>query len=261
MDKLEIIKSEGGALTRPIEVPSIADILSAVVQKGVTQENIGTLENIVGLYERMEDKKAEREYVKALAALQAECQNVIATKDVDGKFRYAPFLDMWNATRPAVERNRFTLQWSQEHQGDKIRVTLTLQHLAGHKRDFTYAMRLGSSAPGTPAGSQLPVLDSITESRAKRRLLMDVLNIVVDAVTPAEDVGDGTMADQLESDALFKRLVVLEPEDEKRKGSERRFLALAGIESWNKIPKMVLPILQRLMTEKEKAALRKGAAA
>jgi hypothetical protein len=260
-DKLSIIKSESGAVARPSEAPSVADILSAVVQKGITQENIGTLEKIVGLYERMEDKKAERQYVQALAALQAECQNVIATKDVDGKFRYAPFLDIWNAVRPAVERNHFTLQWSQEHQGDKIKVTLTLQHLSGHKRDFTYAMRLGSNAPGTPSGAQAPVLDSQAESRAKRRLLMDALNIVVDAVTAADDVGDGTMASKEETEELFKRLVTLEPDDAKRTVSERRFLALAGVDKWNQIQKVVLPILQRLIIEKERAASRKGAAA
>lgn len=255
---LSVIKSEGGAVARPIEAPSVAEILRAVVEKGVTTESVGVVEKVVALYERMEDKKAEKEYTAALAALQSECQNVVATKDVDGKFRYAPFLDIWNAVRPAVERNHFTLQWSQEHQGDKIKVTLTLQHLSGHKRDFTYAMRLGSNAPGTPSGAQAPVLDSQAESRAKRRLLMDCLNVVCDSVTPAEDVGDGTMANQEESDALFKRLVVLEPDDEKRKASERRFLALAGVESWVKIPKIILPILRRLLSEKERAAAKRG---
>jgi hypothetical protein len=258
-NNLSVIKSEAGAVARPSEAPSVAEILRAVVEKGVTTESVGVVEKVVALYERMEDKKAEREYVAALSALQAECQNVIATKDVDGKFRYAPFLDIWNAVRPAVERNHFTLQWSQEHQGDKIKVTLTLQHLSGHKRDFTYAMRLGTNAPGTPAGAQAPVLDSQAESRAKRRLLMDALNVVCDCVTPAEDVGDGTMANQQESDALFKRLVVLEPDDEKRKASERRFLALAGVESWAKIPKIILPIMERLMSEKERAAAKRGA--
>lgn len=199
---------------------------------------------------------AEQQYAVALGALQRECETVIATKDVDGKFRYAPFLDIWQAVRPAVERNKFTLQWSQEHLGDRIAVHLTLQHEGGHKRDFHYAMRLGSNAPGTPAGSQAPVLDSITESRAKRRLLMDALNIVVDAVTPAEDVGDGTLANQEESDALFHRLVALGGDA----ASQKRFLALAGAEDWAHIPKNLLPILNRLMAEKEKAASKKGSA-
>ena len=251
-DNLSVIKSEAGAVARPVEAPSVAEILRAVVEKGVTTESVGVVEKVVALYERMEDKKAEREYTKALAALQVECQNVIATKDVDGKFRYAPFLDIWNAVRPAVERNHFTLQWSQEHQGDKIKVILTMQHLAGHKRDFTYAMRLGSKADGMSQGSQAPTLDSITESRAKRRLLMDALNIVVDAVTAAEDAGDGTLASKEETEELFKRLVVLEPDDAKRAVSERRFLALAGVDRWDQIQKVALPILQRLILEKER---------
>lgn len=246
---------------QPLAVRSTVDavdILRAAVAGGITAENMAVVERMTALVERQQDRQSERSYVAALAALQKECQNVIATKDVDGKFRYAPFLDIWNSVRPAVERNEFTLQWSQEHQGDKVKVTLTLQHVSGHKRDFTYGMRLGSNAPGTPAGSQLPVLDSITESRAKRRLLMDALNIVVDAVTSAEDAGDGTLATDAETDGIFKRLVELEPDDEKRKASERRFLALAGVASWNQIPKVVLPILQRLMTEKERAAIRKA---
>jgi hypothetical protein len=240
--------------------PDVAVMLKAIVDRGIKAEDVGALEKIVGLYERMEDKNAERQYAAALGALQSECQNVVATKDVDGKFRYAPFLDIWNAVRPAVERNRFTLQWSQRHLGDKIEVTLTLQHIAGHKRDFGYGMRLGTNAPGSPQGSQAPVLDSITESRAKRRLLMDALNIVVDAVTPAEDIGDGSLATQDDCDNLFKRLVVLVPEDDKRRDSERRLLALAGVTAWNQITKAVIPVLQRIMSDKERAAARKGAA-
>jgi hypothetical protein len=239
---------------QPLANVDAVDILRAAVAGGITTENVAVVERMAALVERQQDRQAERNYVAALAALQKECQNVIATKDVDGKFRYAPFLDIWNSVRPAVERNEFTLQWSQEHQGDKVKVTLTLQHISGHKRDFTYGMRLGSNAPGTPAGSQLPVLDSITESRAKRRLLMDALNIVVDAVTSAEDVGDGTMASDKETDDLFKRLAALGGDQ----SSQNRFLALAGVESWNRIPKVILPILERLMAEKEKAAARKA---
>lgn len=252
---------ESRALQRVEAQPAVAgstidavDILRAAVAGGITTENVAVVERMAALVERQQDRQSERNYVAALAALQKECQNVIATKDVDGKFRYAPFLDIWNSVRPAVERNEFTLQWSQEHQGDRVKVTLTLQHISGHKRDFTYGMRLGSNAPGTPAGSQLPVLDSITESRAKRRLLMDALNIVVDAVTSAEDAGDGTMASEKETDDLFKRLVALGGDQ----SSQNRFLALAGVESWNRIPKVILPIMERLMSEKEKAAARKA---
>jgi hypothetical protein len=215
-------------------------------------EKVEVMERLMALDRVAEDREAERKYAAALGKLQAQCQNVVALKDVDGKFRYAPFLDIWNSVRPAVERNGFTLQWSQDHLGDRIKVTLTLQHEAGHKRDFNYTMRLGSSAPGTPSGAQAPVLDSQAESRAKRRLLMDALNVVVDTITPAEDVGDGTLASEQDTTDLYNRLAAIG-------GDQKRFLALAGVEAWSMISKAALPILQRLMVEKERAT-RKGAA-
>lgn len=241
------------AVAKP--APNVADMLQAVIQGGVTQENVGALEKLCGLYERMEARSAEQKYAIALATLQKECSTVIATVDVDGKFRYAPFLDIWNAVRPAVERNGFTLQWDQEHLGDRVKKKLTLLHIAGHKTTREWTIRLGSSAPGTPAGSQAPVLDEIADSRAKRRLLMDALNIVVDAITPAEDVGDGTLASAEETDTLHKRLTVLGGDA----ASEKRFLALAGVQAWNQIAKVNLAILDRLLAEKERSARNKQA--
>jgi hypothetical protein len=252
-----VVRETGAVATLPTSQPIDAiAILRAAVQGGITSENVAVVERMAALVERQQDRNAERDYATSLAALQREVHNVAATKDVDGKFRYAPFLDIWNVVRPAVERNGFTLQWDQEHLGDRIKKKLTLQHVAGHKTTREWTIRLGTNAPGTPTGSQAPVLDEQADSRAKRRLLMDALNIVVDTVTPAEDVGNGELATQEETEALFKRLMALGADA----SSQKRFLALAGVEAWNMIPKATLPILKRLMLEKEKASSRKGAA-
>ena len=259
MNELEIVNREPGALARPepeMTPGSVLAMARAAMDRGMTAESVAVVERLFGLAERVDARQAEKSYAVALLKLQSECQNVVATKDVDGKFRYAPFLDIWNSVRPAVERNGFTLQWSQDHLGDRIKVILTLQHEAGHKRDFNYTMRLGTNAPGTPSGAQAPVLDSQAESRAKRRLLMDCLNVVVDTITTAEDVGDGTLASEQDTHDLYQRLAALGGDAT----SQKRFLALAGVEAWNMIPKAVLPILQRLMSEKERKATRKGAA-
>lgn len=248
------------ALTTPAETavarpaPSVAEMLQAVIQGGVTEANVGALEKLCGLYERMEARSAEQKYAVALAALQRECQNVVATHEVDGKFRYAPFLDIWQSVRPAVEKNGFTLQWDQEHLGDRVKKKLTLLHIAGHKTIREWTIRLGSNAPGTPTGAQAPVLDEQADSRAKRRLLMDALNIVVDATGSAEDVGDGSVLSQEESDALFQRLIAVN-------GDQRRFLAFAGAPDWAHIPKARLPELERLIARKEREAAGKGGAA
>ena len=82
---------------------------------------------------------------------------------------------------------------------------------------------------------------------------MDALNIVIDAVTPAEDAGNGALASEAETDELFKRLVSVGGGDD----SQKRFLNLAGVESWNEIPKNIMPILNRLVADKERAAAAK----
>jgi hypothetical protein len=228
-------------------VPSAVDILQAAMQHGITEANVAVVERMAALVERQQDRQAERDYAVALANLQKDCALVVATKDVDGKFRYAPFLDIWQAVRPHVEANGFTLQWDQEHLGDRIKKKLTLQHVSGHKTSREWTIRLGTNAPGTPTGSQAPVLDEIADSRAKRRLLMDALNIVVDAISPAEDVGDGTLASPEEAEALRARLLALG-------GDAKRFLAYAEVQDWQAIPKVAVPILSRLLAEKERAA-------
>lgn len=259
-ESLEVMARDAGPLAVERQQPTVADMLQAVVTGGITSDKVEVVERLCAMKERMDAREAERQYAIALGAMQRECENVIALKDVDGKFCYAPLLDIWNAVRPAVERNKFTLQWSQEHQGDKIKVTLTLQHEGGHKRDFFETMRLGSNAPGTPAGAQAPVLDSQAETRAKRRLLMNALNIVVDATGAAEDVGNGAVATPQEAAALQSRLMNLCKDAETLGASERRFLETAGVKEWSQIPKVLLPILNRLMADKERAAARKGAA-
>lgn len=234
---------------------SVLAMAKAAMDRGLTAENVAVVERMFALAERVDARDSERQYNTSLASLQSECSNVIATKDVQGKFRYAPFLDIWNAVKPAVERNGFTLEWSQDHLGDRIKKLLILRHIGGHKTERQWTIRLGTAAPGIPAGMQLPVIDEIADSLAKRRLLMDALNIVVDTVSPAEDAGGGALATKEEGHALFERLVELGGDA----ASQKRFLALAGVDNWDSIPRAVLPIMERLMCEKERANARKTA--
>jgi hypothetical protein len=243
------IRPQTMAVERPVDpqmtAVSVLSMARAVMEKGMTVENVTVMEKMIAMAERLTDKEAEKQYNAALAKLQSECKNVIATKDVNGKFRYAPFLDIWNSARPAVERNGFTLQWDQSHLGTSVKVTLTLRHSGGHKEDFGYTMRLGTDAPGMPEGSKTSVIDEVTESRAKRRLLMDVLNIVVDAVSAAEDVGNGKLADYREVDVLRNRWLAAG-------GTEEKALYYANCEKWNQVTQSALETLQKLAHDKER---------
>lgn len=262
-DSLEVMARDVRPLAVERQQPSPADILQAAVAGGITKENVEVVERICAMQERMNAKSAEREYYVALAALRAKVKNVIALKEVDtgkGKYLYAPLLDVWNQVEKHVNDHGFILQWSQRHGGNTITAILTLAHTGGHSTQSEFTIRIGSHAHGTPEGAQAPVLDAQAETRAKRRCLLDALNIMVDATGAAEDVGDGSLADPADIAALQQRLFALGQKPEELAASEKRFLWTAGVSEWKDIPKAVLPVLQRLMSEKERAAARKGAA-
>jgi hypothetical protein len=225
----------------------------AIIRSGV-ERNIPaeSIEKMVAMVERQQDRDAERDYADALFKLQDECRRVVALKDVDGKFKYAPFLDIWKEVEGPLRRNHFTLQWDQRNAEGMVTKIATLQHLNGHKRQFQWTIRVGTNAPGTPAGAQAPVLDEQADSRAKRRLLLDVLNIVVDSTQDAAQVGTGETVTADKAEELFRRWANLSD-------NQKAFLDIAGVDSFAKIRVIDLPVLDRVIAAKERSVKRKGA--
>src|SRR5262245_39064617 len=69
----------------PPQEPSMALILQEVVNRGITSENVGTVKEMVALYERMKDRDAEQKFAVAFNALLKEIPAIKATKPVAGK--------------------------------------------------------------------------------------------------------------------------------------------------------------------------------
>lgn len=260
MDKLTKLEPRDVATVPDVEMTpgSVLGMAHAAMAGGLTAENVAVVEKMFALAERVDARQAERKFSAAFAAMQRDCRNVRATKSVDnGKFKYAPYLELWNEVRPKLEANGLSLDWTQENHGGQIKVIATLRHSGGHSIKSEYAIRVGSNAPGIPQGAQNPVLDEIAETYAKRRCLMNVANIVVDSVSAAEDVGSGAMASQEETHALFERWVALGEDT----AGQQRFLKMANVDKWDSITKAALPIMQNLMTAKERqSAAKRGAA-
>src|ERR1051325_5586114 len=101
--KLEIQRAE------PMPVahaqPSAADILQAVVDKGITPDNVNALKDIVALVREERAFQAEREFATAFNALQSEMPRIVAKTAVpnnDGTVRYkfAAYEDIMEQVRP-----------------------------------------------------------------------------------------------------------------------------------------------------------------
>lgn len=243
-ENLELVPQQG---TRAVDAvrpqPTVAEILAAVVERGVTTENVSAVKEVVALYERMEAKKAEREFAASFVALQAEMGNVRAVKAVpnnDGGVRYtfAPFEEIMATVKPLLEKHGFTVTFSTDYAEGRIIKECTLQHIGGHSRSNKFAARVGKGPPGA-SDTQA---DGAASTYAKRFALCDALVIVIDKDSDARLEGGSITPEQAEE--LMHRVQMT--------NSDRaRFLAFAGAKCFEEIPSAKYDTLDAFLRRKE----------
>lgn len=236
------------AVARP--QPSVGDMLAAVIERGITSENVAAMEQLVGLYERMEVKKAEREFAAAFAELQGETLRVQATRVVpnnDGsvRFKFAPFEEIMKEVGPKLKAHGFTVTFSTDFAEGRLVMSCTLLHIGGHSKTNKFAVRIGS---GPPKASECQA-DGAANTYAKRFALCNALNIICDYDTDARAEGD-TISPGAASD--LRRRVREVGADEKA------FLMLAcGGRDFEDIPEAKHDMLDALLSKKERLAQKK----
>lgn len=169
--------------------PNVGDMLQEMIRRGVTAENVGALEKLVTLYERMEERNAEKEFAQAFNALQADMPKISAKKAVpngDGsvRYRFAPYEEIMEQVAPCLQKHGFTITFSQrysEGQPQRLIAICTLQHVSGHSKTNEFAVRVGQ---GPPKASEAQA-DGAAGTYAKRFALCNALNIVVETDSDA----------------------------------------------------------------------------
>ncbi len=227
--------------------PSVAMMLQKVIEGGITKENVSALESLVGLYDRMQAKNAERDFAVAFNQLMAEMPRIAATKPVpnnDGTVRYkfAPLEEIEAIVRPIALRNGFSYSFS-EGPSELGRITkiCTVQHSSGHQRVHSFTVR--TSAPPKSNDSQA---DGSTHSYAKRGAFSDAFSIIVEHDDDARMIGKPVgkaLADDLEA-----RVIAV--------GADREaFLKYAGASDYSDISDERWPVLDELLKRKEQAKI------
>ncbi len=186
-------KFKGGIISREegSPEPSVALMLQKVIEGGITADNVSALESLVGLYDRMQAKNAEREFNQAFAKLQSELMAVNATRQVPNKdgsvrYRFAPYEDIMKTVKPVLIANGFAISFTTRFQdGGRIVSICTLRHVGGFSQSNEFAVRIG----GGPPGATETQADGAAKTYAKRGALCDALNIVVEHDDDARMIG------------------------------------------------------------------------
>jgi hypothetical protein len=206
-------------VSRP--APTVGEMLGAVIEKGITAENVTAIKKLVGLYERMQDKEAEKAFAAAFVGLQAEMPAIKAVKPVPNKdgsvrYRYAPYEEIMEQVAPLLKKHGFTLTFSTEYVELRLVKTCTLQHVGGHKASNSFAVRVGS---GPPCSTETQA-DGAAATYAKRAALCDCLNIVIEHDNDARAEGSPITDEQAEE--LQRRVIETE-------SNEVAFLKFCGV--------------------------------
>lgn len=229
--------------------PSPAQLISAVIEKGVTAESVGVVERLVALSERMEARTAEREFNQAFVALQSTMPDIQAVKPVpakDGsiKYRYAPYEEIWKQLKPHLESHGFSVRFSQKTPDDKrITMVCTLMHIGGHSVSNEFTARIGSGPPGASESQA----DGSASQYAQRGALCDALNVNIRHDDDGKAEGDTkTTITLAQADELAQRVAMTN-------SNREAFLKFAGAMEFKNILASRYDELDEQLAKKERA--------
>ena len=188
--------------------PTVIDMISAMIDRGITKENAEALTTLCKLKNDEEDRNAEKQFNAAFVALQTDIPRIRATKPVpnnDGttRYKFAPYEELMAQVQPLLQKHGFAISFSSDVQEGRFIEICTLSHVAGHKRTNQFAVRIGS---GPPKATETQA-DGAAATYAKRYALCNCLNIVISALDDdAAAVGSTEKITQEQAKSLRERV-------------------------------------------------------
>lgn len=238
--ELELAAPQAGALA--VQQPTVADMLQTVIKAGVTTENVGALEKLCDLYERMEARNAEKDFIAAFNRLQQKLPTIVAKTVIPNRGKYQRFEDVMEEIGPLLQSEGFTVSFSQDFKDNRIIVTCHLAHVGGHSRSNPYAVRVSGKADSETQA------DTKASTTAKRNSLLQALNVVIrqDCLSGDDDASlEGGSVTPEQADELERRV-------KETNSNVNAFLKFAQAASFKDIPAKKYLILDDFLRQKER---------
>lgn len=118
-----------------------ATLLTLAVEKNV---DVDQLEKLMGLYERWQEREAEKAFNRDLNEFKAKCPAIKKTKEVKRKngellYKYAPLDEIVETVRPILKDLGFSFDFDTQRTEDGgLNVTCYLRHREGFTRKSTF---------------------------------------------------------------------------------------------------------------------------
>jgi len=238
---LAVMAPEPNSVGQP--QPNVAEMLQSVIRGGVTTENAAALEKLVGLYERMQDRDAEKAFNTAFVNLQAEMPVIVAKSIIPNRGKYQKFEDIMDEIAPLLKKHGFSVSFTMDTKENRILETCHLRHVSGHSQSNSFAVRTRKADSDTQA-------DCMAATTAKRNALCNALNIVIrqDCLNEENDAGiegdPNSKISSAQADELERRVKMSD-------SNVAAFLKFAGAEKFSEIPAFKYDMLDAMLKRKE----------
>ncbi len=170
-DSAELTLQPSGASLALTQDP-VTKSIAAMIDKGVTADNVAAFDKLLDVYERLQTKDAERQFTSAFVRLQSQLPVIVASTVIPNRGKYERFEDVMRQISEPLRANGFTVSFSMDFKDSRVIETCTLRHIAGHSQSNSFAVRTGRADSDTQA-------DCKAATTAKRNALLNCLNIVI----------------------------------------------------------------------------------
>lgn len=196
---METHETEAVALpteTTPPTQSEIGAILRLAVEKNVSIE---TIERLVALKERAEERTAAAEFNVAVAAFQSECppiqkksQAKITTKSGgEYGYSYAELDTIAQTIRPLLTKHGLSYSWDSDFDARGMLVcTCTLRHVGGHAQSAKFSLPTDTTSAMSSQQKHAAAL-----TYARRQSLIQVLGLTT-TEPDTDGAGDALLSDQ-----------------------------------------------------------------
>lgn len=157
MSTTELTVPGGSAVTPHESSTEVTSLVQLAIDKGV---NVEVIERLVALQERVYDRDARAAFIAALAAFQADCPQILKTREntqfsvtrngAPRKARYAPLEDIDRIARPIAAKHGLVWTWDTRVDDALMHVTCRVLHAMGHSETATVSMPYESKAGSSP---------------------------------------------------------------------------------------------------------------
>ena len=157
--------------------PTPLTVLQTAIESKVDPES---LERLMALQERWEDRNAKKAFNAAFVGFQSEMPTVYKGRD-GVKAKYASYDDIFRIARPFLKKHGLSVSFSQEDTATEIKVVCRVMHEDGHSVETPFTLPKDTPLQ-TNAGKSVTNLaqaQGSANSYAKRYCLTNALNIIV----------------------------------------------------------------------------------